>query len=311
MNLAAGSWLPALPDGRRAMLLMAVFAVAWVLLEAVVGARVQQHYNLMQVVWWRYAAHLATLLLLFGWRRPERLWRTARPRYQLARSLLMLVMPLSFALALGTGMSGDTIWAVFWIAPLLTIVCAHALLGERVAWPVWIAALLGTFAAAAMLAPVPPASPWQLLLPIVMAVSFSVYVVMTRSLRSEPVLANLFYTAFGVFLALTPLMPAVWITPSAHDAVVLTAIGVVGLVALLALDRSAAFAPVAGVAPILYLHVVCLAGVDLLRGELPSQPALAGAAVIIAIAAFLWSREDRRDRIRQHLPTAPSEDSVQ
>ena len=37
------------------------FGVAWVVLEAVVGARMQGHYHLMQVVWCRYAVHLATL----------------------------------------------------------------------------------------------------------------------------------------------------------------------------------------------------------------------------------------------------------
>ena len=51
-------------ENRRAMLLLAGFGIAWVLLEAVVGARLQGHYHLMQVVWCRYAVHLATLVLV-------------------------------------------------------------------------------------------------------------------------------------------------------------------------------------------------------------------------------------------------------
>src|SRR6185436_4624638 len=97
--------------GRRAMLLLALFALAWAFVEGVFGARLQLHYALMQVVWCRYAAHLACLLLLFGWRRPARLWRTRRPGFQLARSLLMLVMPASFALSLAAGDRAGTVWA--------------------------------------------------------------------------------------------------------------------------------------------------------------------------------------------------------
>ena len=85
-----------------------------------------------------------------------------------------------------------------------------------------------------------------------------------RSLRHEATRANLLYSALGVFLALTPFMPIVWITPTLYDAGVLIGIGVTGLVALLALDRSASLAPVSAVAPFLYLHVVCLSAVGLL-----------------------------------------------
>jgi drug/metabolite transporter (DMT)-like permease len=282
-------------DTRRAILRMAGFGVAWAVLEAGVAGRMQGSYHLLQVVWCRYAVHLATLGLLFGWRRPDKLWTTGRPGYQMTRSMMMLVMPASFVMALDVGMASNTTWSVFWLSPVLIIVIARAVLGERASWSPWAMAAIGAAVVVFMFDPLPPASLPLLMIPVVMALSFSVYVVMTRSLSSERVLANLFYTAFGVFLALTPLMPIVWATPSWHDAAVLIGIGVLGLVALFALDRSASLAPVSATAPILYLQVVGLALVEFLDGHSLSRRTLAGAAVIVAMAGYQWLQDASRD----------------
>ncbi len=278
------------PDARRAMLFMAAFSILWVVLEAVVGAQLQGHYHLMQVVWSRYAVHLLVLLVLFGWHRPSRLWRTRRPVYQLVRSILMFVMPFSFALAIALGLQPDTVWAVFWLAPVFVLAAAHVMIGERAPLLVWGIAMAGALATALVPPPARPASPLLLLLPLAMSVSFSTYVVMTRSLRTEHVLANLFYTGLGVFMVLTPVMLRVWIAPTMHDLVVMTGIGTIGLVALFALDRAAAAAPVSLSASMLYIHIPCLLlALLLMRAGDASRRALVGVAVILALIAFLWS----------------------
>lgn len=299
-------------ERRQAILLLIGFGFAWVLLEAVVGARLQGRYHLMQVVWCRYAVHLTTLVLVFAWNRPERMWRTSRPVYQLTRSVMMLVMPLSFVLALGLGTQPRTIWSVFWLSPLLIVALARVLLGESVSGRAWTAAVLGALAALTILTPARPSSFWSLALPAVMALSFSLYVVMTRSLRFESVYANLVYTALGVFLVLTPFMPMVWVMPSMFDASLLVGIGVIGLVALLALDRSASLSPVSAVAPVLYLHLVGLTVVAMiLYAENPSRRAWVGSAIIVGITAFLWPRPERSDGTAHRLRAALSEDPAQ
>jgi drug/metabolite transporter (DMT)-like permease len=274
------------------MIRLAGFVVSWALLEGAVGSRLAGHYHLMQVVWCRYAVHLATLVLLFGWRRPQRLWQTVRPMYQLTRSLLMLVMPLSFSLAIGLGIAPDNIWSVFWVSPLIVIGAAQGLLGERPSWRLWAISGAGALATVGMLSPGVPTVA-SLLLPTLMALCFGLYVPMTRELRLEPVRTNLFYTALGVFLSLTPFMPIVWTTPSLRDAALLVGIGLIGLIALLALDRAAALAPVSAGAPVLYLQVVFVAALRvLLDGEHPSRRSLAGAAVIVTIVGLLWMQKD-------------------
>lgn len=286
------------------------FVGAWAMLEAVLGAQLRTNYNLMQVVWCRYAVHLTTLVLLFGWRQPQRLWQTRRPLYHLTRSLLMLVMPLSFALAIVGGSPPSAVWAVFWIAPLLILGFARALLRERQSARVWLLATLSALVAFTMLVPLRRPAP-VLVMALPMTLSFSLYVVMTRSLHGEPTRVNLLYTALGVFLVLTPLMPMVWIMPSLHDAIALAGVGLGGLVALWALDRSTAFAPVSAIAPLLPLQIVCLLVLGLLfHGERLSARALAGAALLVAIAVIQVSPADRAGAVQRDVLASLSEGSA-
>ena len=281
-------WSLRLP-GHRAIALLAVFAATWALLEGALGTRLEHQYNLMQVVWWRYAAHLALMLAVWGWRQPGQLWRTRRPVFQLARSLLMLVMPLSFVAALYVGEHIDTVWALFWVTPGLILLVAAMWLNERAPVWLWIATLLGAAGAVFILEPPLPQSVPGLLLPLLMALSFSVYVVMTRSLRDEPVVTNLFYTAFGVFVLLSPLMPSIWLMPSLHDAVYLSAIGVVGFVALWALDRACESAPVSHTAPTLFFHLGCMMVVGwVFLGEPLTLRVLAGGVMVATIMVGIW-----------------------
>jgi len=113
--------------------------------------------------------------------------------------------------------------------------------------------------------------------------------VMTRVLRAEPGHVNLFYTALGVFLALSPFVPAVWITPTGQDLLVLTAIGLLGYLALFALDRMAAAAPVSVSAPMAYLQVAFGLGATFLVGHSPlGRRADVGLLLILGAATAAW-----------------------
>ena len=182
---------------------------------------------------------------------------------------------------------------MFWSTPLLVMLLAHAMLSERVPATHWLAAGAATAAAVAILAPAGSVAPQQLLLPAAMALSFSLYVVMTRSLRGETFQANLFYSALGVFVLLAPRMPAVWLAPPLHDVVLLAAIGVLGFVSLLALDRAAERAPVSSWAPALPLQLAAVAVFGWSHGHAPAVRALLGVLVIAAVALYLWRREPR------------------
>jgi len=246
---------------RRSMLLMITFVALWTLVEAT-AANLLNRYTAYQIVWTRYAVHLALMLALWGWRDPASLWRTRRPGFQIARSSLMLVMPVSWFLGSQSGVPMGTTMAIFWLSPLMILGAAMLFLGERVSPLAWAVSALATVGSVVLLTPAPPPRLWLLLAPLAMGLSFALYVVMTRSLRDEPMRANLFYTAFGVFVLLSPVLPFVWITPSAADISRLVAVGLLGYLTLLALDRAAAAAPVSVAAPLCFLQGRHLVEVD-------------------------------------------------
>jgi drug/metabolite transporter (DMT)-like permease len=276
---------------RYSMLLMTAFGVLWAVLESV-AMHLSRGYSPYQVVWTRYAVHLGFMLAVWGWRQPLSLISTRRPVFQFARSALMLIMPVSFVVGVTRGLDRDTLMAVFWVTPLLVIALSSVFLRETATPMLCLAAASAVAGAVLLLSPEHTPSSWRSLLwPLVMAGSFSLYVVMTRSLRTETTRANLFYTAFGVFLALSPLLPAVWVTPTPHDLVVMVAIGLLGWLSLYCLDRLAAAVPVTETAPLSAVQVVATVGLGTLAGHFQPRPEIwAGLALIAGAALLTWWR---------------------
>ncbi|MEW6704982.1 MAG: DMT family transporter [Pseudomonadota bacterium] len=277
--------------GRVSMLWMVAFAAVWALVEAI-AAEVLRSYSPYQVVWTRYAVHVGLMLALWGWREPASLWHTRRPLYQFARSMLMLGMPASWIIGLQHGLSFSTQTAVFWISPLLILALASLVLGERAPLRHWLAAAVACAGAVLISHPSEPGSLQLLVFPLAMALTFSLYIVMTRSLRSETTRANLFYSALGVLLALSPFIPSIWITPSPQHLLVMAAIGVLGFVALYAVDRMAASAPVSVSAPLacLQLGFTLIVARTLGHGH-ADRLALAGLALVAGAALYVWYRD--------------------
>lgn len=276
---------------RRGMAWMAAFALCWMLVESSAGL-LGRPYSPYQVVWVRYGVHLGFMLAIWGWRRPDRLWSTRRPALQIGRSLLMLVMPLAFVKAIATSGSVAAVWTVFWVAPLLVLVLATLCLGERPGAGGWLASAATLAGTSVLLGPTLPSAAWPVLLAVVSAASFSLYVVLTRVLRDEPTSVNLFYTALGVFVALTPLVGRSWLPPTSRDLGVLFAIGLFGYAGLFALDRMAAAAPVSSTAPLAALQVpLAVGGQALVAHRWPGARAGVGAAFIGCAMLWLWARK--------------------
>ncbi len=279
--------------GRRGMVLMVVFVVLWAAVEALAGG-VLRKYSPYQVVFTRYVVHMVLMLAVWGWRRPASLVRTRRPVYQLARSMLMLGMPASWIIATQQGVEIGTTMSVFWLSPLLIMGFAGAILGERAPLRVWIAAVIACAGAMALTRPGALPPPLMLVFPVGMAATFSLYAVMTRSLRTESTRSNLFYSAFGVAVALVPVMARVWVTPEARDLLVMVGVGVLGFVTLWALDRAAAAGPISLSAPLAFLQLPFFIGIDWALGhEHLGKRAVLGIALIAASATYLWTQEPR------------------
>jgi drug/metabolite transporter (DMT)-like permease len=262
------------------MVWMVVFVALWVLVE-VICTWFHLAYSPFQVVWARYASHLAIMLAIFGWRDPLALIRTRRPLLQIGRSLLMLVMPTAWVVAVSRGLDVDTVLSLFGVSPLLICVLGVLLLKEWPSRAIWMSSVVVSIGALFCLS-LQGALPLSgVAAALICAGSFSLYCVLTRMLTTETLRANMFYTALGVFAALTLYMPRVWVTPTAHDAAIMVLVGAVGLISLLALDRAAETAPVFNGGAMVDTRLLTLTG-GVLVGRHPDLHYVAGLAVIVA-----------------------------
>ncbi len=278
--------------GRHGIQLVMAFSLLWAVVEVLAG-QVLQRYSGYQVVWMRYFVHLLLMLLLWGWRQPAMLWRTRRPIFQLARSALMFLMPVSWLVGRELGVGAEATMGVFWLSPLLVLLFARFVLGERPSRAAWLMALVASVGAMCIYSPRTAPLGLLLLLPLAMASSFSLYVVMTRSLRTESVRANLFYTALGVFLLLTPAMPALWVPPDAHALLVMASVGGLGFLCLLALDRACEQAEASTVGALCALQIVFMTLFAMAGGEHPGRRDLLGLLLITGSAIAVWALVSR------------------
>ena len=205
----------------------------------------------------------------------------------------MLGMPAGWILAQQAGVGTAAILTVFWLSsPLFILAFAAALLGERPPRWLW---LITALACAATIAPFVRGfspRPAAVGFSLASALCFSLYLPMTRSLRSESTPARSLYTAFGVMLALSPFVPKIWTTPSAHDWILMVMIGGFGLAALWALDHLAAVAPVSIAAPVSCLQIVCAVGIDAVRTHAAvTMRTMLALTLVLACALLVWVAE--------------------
>jgi drug/metabolite transporter (DMT)-like permease len=284
-DVAPGSRLAGIPFLVLAMLL-------WPVVEALAGF-LTRGYSPFEVVWVRYGTHLLLMLVLWSPGGPARLIRARRPGLQMLRGLTMLGMPAFFVLG-ATRMPVDTVMAVFWITPLLAMLLASRWLGERVSAHAWTATALAC--AGAVLVVGPSALPRRsIVLPLAMAVCFALYQVLTRALRDETTATRLFYTAFSVWLPLGLAAPWFWTTPGPRDLALMMAIGVLGFLFLLALDRALDSAPVTRLAPFAVAQPIWSVVVEATvgRDRLSLVTVTGVVLVLVAWVALIWPLRSR------------------
>ena len=272
-------------------MLVAAFTLCWAVVEVIGPAT---HVSSYQVVWTRYAVHLAFMLLVFGPRHGKNLVQTAQPGRQVVASLLMLGMPLTFIWALQR-MSMDDASSVLWLTPAMIVGISAA-----IRWPyggikTLIATAIG-FAGAVLIYP-PDGGLFRraTILPLAAAVCLALYFVAVRSMSREKIVTKLFHTALWVWAALTLGLPTFWKTPTIRGMVAMSAIGLLGWVGLLALDLAIEAMPVAELAPVLYTQLVW--GIILARlfGQVtPDRRAVVGVALAAAAALPALMRRSAR-----------------
>ena len=246
-----------------------------------------------QVVWARYTgAFLYPFIVSNPWTRPG-LTRTNRPLLQLSRSVLLLGSTVCNFAALRYLQLDEAIALIF-STPFFVAALSGPMLGERVRWRRWSAIAVGFLGVVVVARPGAASFHPAALLSLSAALCYALYSITTRILaRTDSNETTLFYSNLVGALALLPVVPLVWSTPS--DAVVIAlmaatgAIGSFGHYLLIAAHR---LAPAAVLSPFIYSEIVLVTALGfLVFGDVPNRFTLTGAAIVVASGLYLLHRE--------------------
>lgn len=251
---------------------------------------------IVAVRFWFLAAFVALLALRRGGLRAAA--ATRHPWLQALRGVILAaeVCILIWAFtALGLAASH----AVFAAAPLLVAALSGPLLGERVGWRRWAAIAVGFGGILVILRPGASAFDPRLAVPLLAALMWALYVVMTRRVQREDSSATcLFWTGTVGALALTPFGAFAWepLSPSGWGWM-----GALCLTALLSqwlLIRVYEVAEASAVQPFAYLQLVFASGIGVVVfGEALHATTVLGGAVVVGAGLFtLW-----RERVRARM----------
>jgi drug/metabolite transporter (DMT)-like permease len=251
------------------------------------------HMGTLQVVWARYTgAFLLAFAVSNPWTRPG-LLRTGRPALQVGRSTLLFGSTLCNFAALRYLQLDETV-ALAFSMPFFVAALSGPLLGEWVRWRRWTAIAVGFLGVIVITRPGRDTFQPAALLPLAAAVCYAFYAIITRILaRNDSSQTTLFYSNVVGAVALIPVVPFVWTTPSDPLVIALmVASGGVGSFGHYLMIAAHRLAPAAVLAPFVYSEIVWAIALGMLVfGDLPTRWTLAGCIIIVGSGLYLLHRE--------------------
>lgn len=222
--------------------------------------------------------------------------RTARPWLQVTRGVLLAVQVVlavsSFHVA---GLARAQ--AIFSATPLIVVMLAIPLLGEKVGWRRWTAIFAGLCGMLLIVKPEGALFDPAILLPVAGAINFAVYVVLTRMVgRVDQPMTSFFYTGIVGAATISLAGPFFWATIAGWDLAWMAVLCLTSVSGHYLLIRAYAILDASAVQPITYLSVVYAAVIGMtVFGERLGWSTVVGAIVIVGAGIFtIWREYVRR-----------------
>lgn len=282
------------PEGNPLKGVVLVVAATFLFASAdTLGKHLVMLYAAILVLAARYVVNLSLVTLVMWPRQRAALWKTSRTGLVVVRGLCLALASITMLLALRVMPVAETV-AIIYITPVLVMLAAAILLGERVRPLGWVGAVLG-FAGVLLIArPGSGLDPQGVVLALVNALLATGYHVLTRVLaRTETTMALMFHTALvgavvfiGVVLVLGP-----GPLPGAVDAGLMLALGALATAGHLLFTSAYREAPASTLAPVNYMHIAFATVLGaLVFAQVPGILGFIGMGMI-AVAGLLaaWS----------------------
>lgn len=251
-----------------------------------------------QVVWARYLGHLILMLVWLWPKHGRSLLKSERLFTQVGRSLILLIDTLLFFFGLTMlGLAEAT--AIFFTVPLLVLLIAIPLLGERVTVSTVVAIAVGFMGTLIIVRPGiddlgSAESGIGALCIFGSACCAAIYNVTTRRLSgNDPLQVTLFYTAMVGAITTSIFVPFFWQMPASSMVWIgLLSIGLFGGMAHSLIILAHKYAPATTVAPFMYSQIFwALALGWLIFEDLPDFPSYFGGVIVICSGLYLFYRD--------------------
>lgn len=271
-----------------------------------------QSVPLGQLLFIRFAVQ-ALVLIPLVWA-TRRLWRMQGRvlRLTILRTLLHIFGIGAMFSALQYLPLADAV-AIAFVMPFLMLLLGKFVLGEEVgARRLW-ACVVGFVGTLMVVQPSFVEVGWPALLPLVVAVNFSVFMLVTRQIAKETdpvglqaVSGVMAVVIMGPILLLTQssgIFALTLQTPTGMEWSLLLAIGLLGTLAHLLMTWSLRYAPSATLAPMQYLEIPVATIIGLIVfSDFPNGLALAGICITIAAGLYIVLRERAIARMEAQTP---------
>ncbi|MCR6653455.1 MAG: DMT family transporter [Cellvibrionaceae bacterium] len=265
-----------------------VFAALGLLLFACMDSATKyltEHYNVPFVVAIRYLVHFALMVLVLAPRYSAPLLHTRRRGLVAVRSIALVVASLSVGIALHRMPQADTT-AITFLAPILVVLLACPLLGERIGALGWVAAVMGFMGVLLIARPGSGLDMIGVLFALLAACANTAYQLLSRMLATtERPIALLFNTALVGSLVFGLALPWTWDnqTPTYLELALFIGMGAAGGLGHYFFTLAYRYAPASFLAPVVYLQLVW-AGILgwVVFGNSPDHLSLLGMLIVAA-----------------------------
>jgi drug/metabolite transporter (DMT)-like permease len=248
------------------------------------------------VVWLRFLIHAVFASALLLPLRGKSLVKTSHWRWHALRAVMFVLM------------TGINFWAlqylqlavtssIFFLVPILTVLMATPMLGEKIDAGRWIAIAAGFAGVLAIVRPGSADFHPAMLLSLVNALLYAIFNLMTRRLAAYDSPETIQYLpAVGAAVLLAPFALAAWESPSGWVGWTLACLmGAIGGIGHYLLALAHRYAPATVIAPFVYQQVLYAALFGyLVFGDVPAPAVGIGAAIVIASGLYLFARERAR-----------------
>lgn len=267
-------------------------------------------YNVWMVVMIRYW-FFAGFVVVLAARAPGGL-RTAaatgHPALQVARGVL-LVLQICTMVSAFVLLGLIEAHAVFASCPLMVAALSGPVLGERVGWRRWTAIAAGFVGILVILQPGLRAVSPVALVPLLGALLFALYVLLTRYVsRNDSAATSFFWTGTAGAVAMTAIGAWFWEPMTAPDWAWMVTLCGTGTLGHWLLIRAYAVAEASAIQPLAYLQLVfsAMIGISLFDETLTWNIA-AGALIVVSAGLFtIWRERVRaRSQGRSAAPSSP------